>query len=137
MATSQLGYSYNSSQHLPDVFRSMFPDSSIAADYSLRSRKLSYVMSHGTGYYFTNELVKDVRKAHGYSLIFDETTIVGVRKQLDLFLRYCSETKNCVCVRFYKSIILGHATADIVSRSIINSLKSDGIDLGKMLMLST
>jgi hypothetical protein len=135
MATSQLGFSYNSSQFLPEIFRSMFPDSSIATDYSLRPRKLSYIISIGTGYYFTNELLKDIRKAHGFSLLFDETTIPGVRKQLDLFFRYWSETKNGVCVRFYKSIILGHATADIISQSIIDSTKGDGIDITKMLML--
>ncbi|CAF4774077.1 unnamed protein product, partial [Rotaria socialis] len=60
----------------------MFPDSHIANDYSLRPQKLSYVVSHGTSYYFNNELIKDVRKAHGFLLLFDETTIVGVRKQL-------------------------------------------------------
>ena len=81
MTTSQLGFSYNSSQFLPEIFRSMFPDGQIATDYSLRSRKLSCVISHGTGYYFTNELIKDVRRAHGFTLIFDETTIAGVRKQ--------------------------------------------------------
>ncbi|CAF3723661.1 unnamed protein product [Rotaria socialis] len=63
----------------------MFPDSHIANDYSLRPQKLSYVVSHGTSYYFNNELIKDVRKAHGFLLLFDETTIVGVRKQLDIF----------------------------------------------------
>ncbi|CAF2878991.1 unnamed protein product [Rotaria sp. Silwood2] len=135
MATAQLGFSFNSSQFLSEMFRSMFPDSQIAVDYSLRERKLSYVISHGTGYYFTNELIKDVRKAYGFSLLFDETSIAGVRKQLDIFFRYWSEAKNCICVRFYKSIILGHVTADIISRSIIDSLKADGIDITKMLML--
>jgi hypothetical protein len=135
MATAHLGFSFNSSQFLPEIFRSMFPDSQIAIDYSLRQRKLSYIISHGTGYYFTNELIKDVRKAYGFSLLFDETTIAGVRKQLDIFFRYWSEAKNCICVRFYKSILLGHATADIISRSIIDLLKADGIDITKMLML--
>lgn len=135
MATSRLGFSYNASQFLPEIFRTMFPDSQIAADDSLRSRKLSYVVSHGTGFYFTSELIKDVGKAHGFTLIFDETTIPGVRKQLDIFFRYWSETINCICVRFYKSIMLGHATANIISRSIIDSLKSDGIDVSKTLML--
>ncbi|CAF4237449.1 unnamed protein product, partial [Rotaria magnacalcarata] len=68
MATSQLGFSYNSSQFLPEVFRFMFPGSQIATDYSLRSRKMSYVISHGTVYYLTNELIKDVRKAYGFTL---------------------------------------------------------------------
>lgn len=135
MATSQLGFSYNSSQFLPEIFRAMFPDSQIAANYSLHARKVSYVISHGTGYYFTNELIKDVRKAHGFTLTFDETTIAGVRKQLDIFFRYWSETKSCVCIRYYKSIMLGHATADIISRSIIDSLKADGVDIAKLLML--
>lgn len=134
MATAHLGFSFNSSQFLPEIFRSMFPDSQIAIDYSLRQRKL-YIISHGTSYYFTNELIKDVRKAYGFSLLFDETTIAGVRKQLDIFFRYWSEAKNCICVRFYKSILLGHATADIISRSIIDLLKADGIDITKMLML--
>ena len=135
MATAQLGISYNASQFLPEIFRSMFPDSHIANDYSLRPRKLSYVVSHGTGYYFNNELIKDVRKAHGFSLLFDETTIVGVRKQLDIFFRYWTETRNCVCVRYYKSIFLGHATADVVSQSIVDSLRADGINITRMLML--
>ncbi|CAM2724318.1 unnamed protein product [Rotaria socialis] len=113
----------------------MFPDSHIANDYSLRPQKLSYVVSHGTSYYFNNELIKDVRKAHGFLLLFDETTIVGVRKQLDIFFRYWTATGNCVCVRYYKSIFLGRATADVVSRSIVDSLRADGINITRMLML--
>ena len=134
MVTSQLGLSYNSSQFLPEVFRSMFPDIQIASDYSLRARKVSYAISHGTGYYFTSELIEDVHKTAGFTLIFDEITIAGVRKQLDIFFDI-GQRRKIVCVRFYKNIVLGHATADIISRSIIGSLKSDGVDITKMLML--
>jgi hypothetical protein len=72
-------------------FGSMFSDSFIAADYSLRPQKLSYFISYRTSYYFSNKLIKDIRKAYGFSLLFDETTIADVRKQLDFF-RYWSET---------------------------------------------
>ncbi|CAF3335357.1 unnamed protein product [Rotaria sp. Silwood1] len=119
MATSQLGFSYNSSQFLPEIFWYMFSDSSIAADYSLRPRKLSYVISHGTSYYFTSELIKNIRKAHGFSLLFDESTIAGVRRQLDIFFLYWAETKNGVCVRFYKSIILGHMPLPILFLNLL------------------
>ncbi|CAF4606039.1 unnamed protein product [Rotaria sp. Silwood2] len=85
--------------------------------------------------FFIRELVKDVNTAPSYSLLFDETTIVGVRKQLDLHIRYWSESKQCVVTRYWKSIMLGHATADIISRHILDSLKSDGIDLCKLLQL--
>ncbi|CAF2442928.1 unnamed protein product [Rotaria sp. Silwood2] len=135
MATAHLGFSYASSKNIPELFTSIFPDSKIATDYVMKDRKLSYMISHGTGHYFVRELVKDVNKAPSYSLLFDETTIVGVQKQLDLHIRYWSEYKQCVVTRYWKSIMLGHATADIISRHILDSLKSDGIDLCKLLQL--
>ncbi|CAF3935357.1 unnamed protein product [Rotaria magnacalcarata] len=119
MTTARFGLSYNTSQFLRELMQSMFPDSKIAADLSMRSRKLSYVISHGTGHHFTMELIKDVRKAKAFSLLFDESTTTGVRKQCDL----------------YFSIFLGHATTDIVSREIIDSLKPDGINIAHLLML--
>ncbi|CAF1545631.1 unnamed protein product [Rotaria magnacalcarata] len=100
MATAQLGFSYDSSQNIPELFASMFPDSKVAADYAMKDRKLSYVVSHGTGYFFIRELIKDVLKAPAYSLLFDETTIVGVRKQLDLHIRYWSEYQQGVVTRY-------------------------------------
>ncbi|CAF4034203.1 unnamed protein product [Rotaria sordida] len=131
MATAHLGFSYASSKNIPELFTSMFPDSKIAADYAMKDRKLSYMISHGTGHYFVRELVKDVNKAPSYSLLFDETTIVGVRKQLDLHIRYWSESKQCVVTRYWKSIMLGHATADIISRHILDSLKCPSVLIGR------
>ncbi|CAF4128443.1 unnamed protein product [Rotaria magnacalcarata] len=135
MATAQLGFSYDSSQNIPELFASMFPDSKVAADYAMKDRKLSYVVSHGTGYFFIRELIKDVLKAPAYSLLFDETTIVGVRKQLDLHIRYWSEYQQGVVTRYWKSIMLGHATADIISHHLLDSLKYEGLDLSKLLHL--
>ncbi|CAF1386781.1 unnamed protein product, partial [Rotaria sp. Silwood1] len=129
MATANLRFSYAASKNIPELFASMFPDSKIAADYAMKDRKLSYVISHGTGHFLLRELVKDVNKAPSYSLFFDETTIVGVRKQLDLHIRYWSESKQGVVTRYWKSNMLGHATAEIIARNILDSLKSDGIDL--------
>ena len=135
MATVHLGFSYAASKNIPELFASMFPDSKIAADYAMKDRKISYVISHGTGHYFVRELIKDVNKAPSYSLLFDETTIVGVRKQLDLHIRYWSESTQCVVTRYWKSIMLGHATADIIGRHILDSVKSNGLDLCKLLQL--
>lgn len=135
MATAHLGFSYAASENMPELFAAMFPDSKVAADYAMKDRKLSYVVSHGTGHFFVRELVKDVLKAPSYSLLFDETTIVGVRKQLDLHFRYWSECKQAVVTRYWKSIMLGHATADIVGRHLLDPLLSDGIDLCKLLQL--
>jgi hypothetical protein len=135
MATAKLGLSYNSSQYIQELFSQMFSDSNIAKEFSMKPRKLSYILSHGTGYYFTKSMLNDLMKAPGFTLIFDETINVRVKKQLDLHFRYWCERKQGIVVRYYKSIFLGHATADILFRNMIDSLRADGIDLTKMLML--
>ncbi|CAF1660527.1 unnamed protein product, partial [Adineta ricciae] len=135
LATAKHGLSYNFSQHVQELFSQMFSDSNIAKTFSLKPRKLSYILSHGTGHYFTKTMLQDLIKAPAFTLIFDETVIVGVRKQLDLHFRYWCERKQEIAVRYYKSIFLGHATAEIVFRKIIDSLRADGVDLTKMLML--
>jgi len=135
MATAQLGFSYNSSQYIQELFSQMFTDSTIVKEFSMKPRKLSYILSHGTGYYFRKLMLNDLIQAPGFTLIFDETITVSVKKQLDLHFRYWCERKQAIVVRYYKSIFLGYATADIIFRNIIDSLRADGIDLTKMLML--
>ena len=61
--------------------------------------------------------------------------MAGECKQCDLHFRYWSETRNAVCTGYYKSIFLGHATADIVSHETIDCLKADGIDIAHLLIL--
>jgi hypothetical protein len=135
MATAKLGFSYNSSQYIQELFSQMFVDSDIAKEFSMKPRKLSYILSHGTGYYFTKLMLNDLMKSPGFTLIFDETINVGVKKQLDLYFRYWCERKQEIVVRYYKSIFLGHATAEILFRNMIDSLRADGIDITKILML--
>lgn len=135
MATAKLGLSYNSAQYIQELFSQMFPDSNIVKEFSMRPRKLSYILSHGTGPYFTKVMLNDLMKAPGFTIIFDETIVVGVRKQLDLHFRYWCESKQEVVVRYYKSIFLGHATAEVIFRNMIDILRADGVDITKMLML--
>ena len=135
LATAKLGLSYNSSQYIQELFTQMFSDSHIAKEFSMKPRKLSYILSHGTGYYFTKSMLNDLMKAPGFTLLFDETINVRVKKQLDLHFRYWSERKQAIVVRYYKSIFLGHTTAEILFRNIVDALRADGIDLTKMLML--
>ena len=113
----------------------MFSDSSIAKDFSMKPRKLSYILSHGTGLYFRQLMLKDLIDAPAYSLLFDETIIIGTRKQVDLHFRYWSDRKQRIVVRYYKSLFLNRATAEILFRSIIDALRADEIDLTKILML--
>ena len=49
-----------------------------------------------------------------------------VRKQMDVLVRYWSETKGEVVVQFLKAIMFGHAKGDTVSRAIFDALQEAG-----------
>ncbi|CAF4719792.1 unnamed protein product, partial [Rotaria sp. Silwood2] len=51
LTVARRGFTYNSCDTIGDTFRSMFPDSKIAQQFNMQSKKLSYVMSHGIGPY--------------------------------------------------------------------------------------
>ncbi|CAF1138765.1 unnamed protein product [Rotaria magnacalcarata] len=135
MATAQLGFSYAASQNIPQLFALMFPDSRIAADLAKKDCQVSYVMVHGTAQFFVHELVKDVLGAPAYSLVFDENTIVGGPKQLDVHIRYWSEYKHGITTRYWRSIVYTNGTSEIIGRYLIDLLKVDGLDLCKLFQL--
>lgn len=129
------GFSYNSCDGLGEIFRSMFPDSKIAQQFNIQSKKMSYVMSHGIGPYFHQALVKELKRVDKFVLCFDESTNTQNKKQLDLIVKFWSHDGGMVVTRFYKSIFLGHARAKLLRDVIIDSFKVDGIDLKRLLML--
>lgn len=132
---AQKGYSYRSCDELNDLFSLMFADSVIANKFSMQADKLSYVVSYGLGPYFKKKLIDDVKKADRFVLIFDEQTNHQNKKQLDMLIRYWSNEKQSVVNRFYKSCMLGHAYAKTIRDIIIESFATDGLNLGKLLML--
>jgi len=113
----------------------MFPDSKIAQQFNMQSKKLSYVISHGIGPYFHRDLVKQLKRCEKFVLCIDEQTNVQNKKQLDLLVKFWSYDEGLVVTRYFKSILLGHAQANVLQDAIINSFKTDGIDLKRLLML--
>lgn len=74
---------FASADHLPELFQSMFPDSLIAKNFSLSSVKVSYMLSHGLGPYFSDKLCDELRGSDTfYTVFFDETTTVQNRKTI-------------------------------------------------------
>ncbi|CAF0854255.1 unnamed protein product [Adineta steineri] len=115
----QHGFSYKSSDNTGKLFQTMFPDSKIAEKFSIQHAKMSYVISHGLGPYFRNQLVEDLKNCQRFVLCFDEQTNNQNKKQLDLLVRYWR-----------------HAQATVVAGGILESFATDGIDIKKILMLS-
>jgi hypothetical protein len=132
----QHGFSYKSSDNTRELFQTMFPDSKIAEKFSIQHSKMSYVISHGIGPYFRNQLVEDLKSCQRFVVCFDEQTNNQNKKQLDLLVRYWSLKKGLVVTRYYRTILLGHAQATVVAGGILESFATDGIDIKKILMLS-
>jgi hypothetical protein len=131
------GYAYHSFREVGDLFKMMFPDSAVARDVTLEPTKFSYVISDGLGPYFHNILVDDIKKSASFFTVeVDGTSNVAVRHQLDMHIRFWSEKEGRVITAYYYSKMLGHATAEIMSREILNRLETDGIPIKKLLMLS-
>ena len=75
-------------------------------------------------------MIKDLKISGSFTLHYDETTQVQVKKQMDLHIRYWSETHNEVWCRFYKSLFFGHAEGVRVATAILEALKEDDIPKG-------
>lgn len=135
LTVARRGFSYNSYDELGDVFRCMFPDSKIAQGFSIQSKKLSYVLSHGIGPFFHRELIKDLKRTDKLVLCFDEQTNVQNRKQLDIYVKFWCYDKGLAVTRFYKSLLLGHAPACVIQNALLDIFKTDGIDLKKLFMI--
>ena len=88
-------YSLQSSDHIRDLFRTMFSDSKIAANFILSHTSASYMIEKGLSPYFTRVIIDDLVKfGLPFAVPFDETTTTQIKKQMDPTLRYWSSTHN-------------------------------------------
>ena len=132
----QHGFNYRNSDDTGELFREMFPDSKIAQKFAIPHSKMSYIISHGLGPYFRNQLAEDIRNCQRFVLCFDEQTNDQNKKRLDLFFRYWNSQKGLVATRYYRTILLDDAPATAIAETILESFKSDGIDIRQILMLT-
>ena len=87
-------FSYNSAHDITDVFKAMFPDSSIAQHMSCGPTKLSYLISFGTASYFRELLLLDLKQTSCFVFSFDESFNHELQKeQMDFTVRYFKNDK--------------------------------------------
>ncbi|EEC07669.1 hypothetical protein IscW_ISCW006805 [Ixodes scapularis] len=96
------------------MYPHMFPDSEIARNFRCGRKKLSYVISDGLGPYFKSKGIEElVRPNVFYAVMIDETPKPEEKvQQLDVLVRFYSDTAGRVVVEHLQSFNLGHATAD-------------------------
>jgi hypothetical protein len=106
-------FSFNSSDHLKEVFETMFPDSAIAKKLTIGSTKLSYCVTYGLAPYFHGNLLRSVQKCSSFVLCFDEAmNKISQSGQMDVVIRFWDDNRNEVASRYFGSAFLGHATAE-------------------------
>ena len=102
--------SYRSSDQSDKLFTHMFPDSSIAKQFSCGQQKCKYLTVFGLAEHFKNELLTKIRDSGPICLMFDESlNKKSQQKQMDIHVRYWDNV-NYIQTRYIDSVFLGHAS---------------------------
>ncbi|XP_041775449.1 uncharacterized protein LOC121595491 [Anopheles merus] len=112
--------SYRSAGANTNLFKTMFPDSQIAAKLEMGRTKLAYLITFGLAPYFTNEIFKQLDVCSEIVIGFDETlNKVSQRQQMDVSVRFWNENKEQVECRYIGSAFLDSSRAV----DLLNGLK--------------
>ena len=126
-------FSYNSAHDITDIFKAMFPDSSIAQHMSCGPPKLSYLISFGIAPYFRDLLLADLKQTSCFVVSFDESFNHELQKeQMDFTIRYFKNNK--VENRYLTSLFLGHTTAKDLKKKFEEA--TEQLDMKKLLQIS-
>jgi len=128
-------HSFRSSIDLGQTFQVMFPDSQIAAKFSMSKTKAAYTITHGLAPYFKETLDQDIIKCPAYVACFDEAlNKISQRGQMDIVIQYWGEDANQVASRYFNSVFLGHATAHDLDMKFREGLS--GMAINKLIQVS-
>ena len=94
-------FSGNSIAGVNDLFKRMFSNSEIVANYSPSKSKFRYVTTFGLGPHFARKLLYDVKQSPARAVLFDESLNEGMQsKQLEVHVHHWSN-ENCRVESWY------------------------------------
>lgn len=128
-------YSAASCDNIKSVLNAMFPGA-IPSDFSLARNKLSYLITEALGSYFYNQVIEYVKDSF-YSIEYDETTNAENQKELQLMIRYWSESKEKINVKHLETMFIGHAKGEDLAQNILKDLENAHLSLQKMITLGS
>src|SRR5215813_6861151 len=128
-------YSFRSCHDVGQLFCKMFPDSSIAKNFSCGEKKCAYLCHLGLAPYFEAELLKHCKNSEFFTLLFDETlNQTNQKKQLDIHIRYWHHEGN-VRTQYLSSAFIGHARSEDILAKFYECVTRK-LDLSKLLQIS-
>ena len=103
----------NPCKQIANLFRSMFPDSSVAKGFTLSPSKCSYVICHGIAPFFKTLLLDELKDALFYPMPYDKSlNYITQTDQMYLIVRFWDNNKKRVQVRCIDSGFLEHIGAE-------------------------
>ena len=123
LKTASENFSFRASDGIPQLFQKMFPDSTIAQHMTLSGTKVAYMIGHGPGPYFQQQTIDDIVTSSNtyYTIHFDETTNIQVKKQMDVLVRYYSEKHGEVKSKIFESTDVWACFCQNSGRSIMEN----------------
>ena len=122
LRTAMKNHSFSSNSDISFYLNKMFPGIPLVESVQCAETKTMYLTVFGIASHLKSILVKDI-KDEPYSLLFDESLNKSLTtKQLDLHVRFWKDSQ--VQTRYLDSVMLGHATADILFKQM-SSFRKD------------
>ena len=122
-------FSLRSCDNICERFRAMFDCDCVTKrnDFSFGRSKASYVISDGLGPHLLKMLIADVKKCESeFTIMYDETTNAKNDKQMDILIRYWSETTGQVETKYLTSLMFARATAEKLQEMLMG-LQNDEV----------
>lgn len=115
-------YSVASCYGKKKLFNVMFPGA-VPENFSLFPSKAQYLITEALRPYFRNLLLKDlVYKDVLFSILFDDTSNVRSKKEMQIRIRYWSHTESAIVCRHLQTYFLGSATGQILFDYLIKAI---------------
>ena len=117
------------------LFKAMFPDSDIAARFTLGRSKYHYVMNFGIAEYIKDCLTDAIKASPYFSVSFDESLNEILQKcQMDVVIKYWDSKKNEAVSKYFSSTFLGHASAEHLKTAFLSLI--DCFDHDRLIQIS-
>ena len=140
-------YSLRSCDHTPELFSSMFrpplhktSDCAAVFDhFSLSRTKASYCISDGLGPLVMEKLKEQLESIDScFTLLFDETTTVQHKKQMDVLIRFWSDQSGSIETRYIDSFFFGRAPGEKIVELLHQLMPTNEKDIwSKMFNISS
>ena len=123
-------YSFRSCDGLANLFRNIFPDSTIAEKFCLQKGKYEYFINYGIVPHFDSFLMNNVKDSAFYAISFEESSNTVIQMgQMDIVVNFWDNVVNEVCTRYLDSTFIGHVRHQDLFEDFISA--TDSLDLKK------